>query len=321
MEFSQFIHCFQSLIILFLALLIDIIFGEPHEKLHPTVWMGKTIQLLKSRLRHRNPLIEKIYGIFLATFVITIFSMISYFFLKYLAYLSSIAYIAISAMLLKTTFAIKSMKLHSIPIAKELSSKNLINAKKLLKKIVRRDVNKLNEELIVSATMESIAEGTVDGITSPLFYFAIFGVPGSIAYRAINTLDSMVGYKDLEHVNIGWFSAKLDTIANYIPARVTALLMIITAWLIKEDWRRSFSILKRDRNKTESLNAGWPMSAMAGVLNVKLEKLGHYALGDSNTTLSWRCINKALKIMDITVVLFLFFIVIPMVVLFNLIVQ
>ncbi|MEM3522092.1 MAG: cobalamin biosynthesis protein [Candidatus Bathyarchaeia archaeon] len=318
MEFSLSIHGLQSFIILFLALLIDIIFGEPPEKLHPTVWIGKTIKFLENRLKHKNPLIEKIYGAFLAIFVVSIFSITSHFLLKFLVYLSPIAYIVISAMLLKTTFAIKSMKLHSIPIANELSLKNLTNAKKLLKKIVRRNVNELNEELVVSATVESIAEGTVDGITSSLFYFAIFGVSGSIAYRAINTLDSMVGYKDIKHLNIGWFSAKLDTIANYIPARITALLMILAAWFIKEDWKKALLILKRDRNKTESLNAGWPMSAMAGILNVKLEKLGHYKLGNSNSTLNWECINKALKIMGITIILFLFFIVIPIMILFSL---
>ncbi|MEM3061718.1 MAG: adenosylcobinamide-phosphate synthase CbiB, partial [Candidatus Bathyarchaeia archaeon] len=191
--------------------------------------------------------------------------------------------------------------------------------RRLLKKIVRRDVEGLNEELIISATVESIAEGTVDGVTSSLFYFAIFGLPGSMAYRAINTLDSVVGYKDPENLNLGWFSAKLDTLANYIPARITALLMIVAAWLIKEDWRKSILILKRDRSKTESLNAGWPISAIAGVLDVKLEKLGHYALGDSNSTLNWECINRALKIMKISVALFLIFITVPIMTLLNLI--
>ena len=108
---------------------------------------------------------------------------------------------------------------------------------------MRRDPNSLNERQIVSAAVESIAESTTDGITAPFFFFALFGVPGAFAYRVINTLDSMVGYKNAEYKNIGWFSAKLDTITNYIPARITAYLMVASALLLSMNWRESYRIL------------------------------------------------------------------------------
>ena len=146
--------------------------------------------------------------------------------------------------------------------------------------IVRRDPNSLNERQIISAAVESIAESTTDGITAPFFFYALFGVPGAFAYRVINTLDSMVGYKNSEFKNIGWFSAKMDTITNYIPARITAYLMVAAAFIVREDWRESYRILQRDKHKTASPNAGYTISAMAGALNIQLEKQGHYTLGD-----------------------------------------
>jgi adenosylcobinamide-phosphate synthase len=183
-------------------------------------------------------------------------------------------------------------------------------ARQLLPYIVRRNPTELNERQIISAAVESIAESTTDGITSPFFFFALFGVPGAFAFRVINTLDSVVGYKDSENVNIGWFSAKMDTITNYIPARLTAILMVVSAMLLGENWRSSWRILQRDKNKTASLNAGWTISAMAGALNTQLEKQGYYALGDGED-ISPADIRQALRIMELTVVLFGVVVVFP----------
>ena len=158
--------------------------------------------------------------------------------------------------------------------------------------------------------MESIAESTTDGITAPFFFFALFGVPGAFAYRVINTLDSMVGYKNEENRNIGWFSANLDTIANYIPARLTAYLMVAASFLLREKWRESWRILQRDKGKTVSFNAGWTISAMAGALDTQLEKQGYYALGDDHG-ISPEHIPRALRVMTLTAVLFGLVVVLP----------
>lgn len=298
----------SNLLILFIALLIDLILGEPPNKLHPTVWMGKTISFFEKRLRGRNAKVEKVNGVLLAIIVITIFSVAAWVILHLVkSYLGEIAYILVSAMLLKTTFAIKSMKKHTIPIAISVEEGNIDRARKLVSRIVSRDTSKLDIQHILSAAIESIAENTVDGIISPLFYFSIFGVPGAVAFRVINTLDSMVGYKDPRYINIGWASAKLDTLANYIPARITATLMILAARLSQEDWVMAWKILLRDRNRTESLNAGWPMACMAGALNIQLEKIGHYKLGDKGDELTSRHIYRALKIMELTTIFFIVF--------------
>jgi len=302
-----------SSLIFALALLIDFTVGEPPDKLHPTVWMGRVIARLKPKTKSKNSRMEKLNGISLGLFIITLFTFPVYFILPLVQrYLGLVLYIILAAILLKPTFAIKCMEHYILPIAKAIEQGNIDEARQLLPYIVRRDPRKLDEQQIVSAAVESIAEGTVDGITSPFFYFAIFGVPGAIAFRAINTLDSMVGYKDPEHANIGWFSARLDTIANYIPARLTALLMIVAAWLLHESWRDAWRILNRDKGKTESLNAGWTMSTIAGALNIQLEKPSFYTLGDDYNTLSPKHVLQALRIMKLTTYLFGMLIVIPL---------
>jgi adenosylcobinamide-phosphate synthase len=226
-----------------------------------------------------------------------------------------IIYIVIATLLLKPTFAVKCMEQYTLPIACAIERGDIETARRLLSNIVRRDPKKLNTQQIISATVESIAESTVDGVTSPLFYYALLGVPGAISFRAINTLDSMVGYKDPEHIKIGWFSARLDDLANYIPARLTAILMVAAAWLLSEDWKNSWKILRRDCRKTESPNAGWSMSAMAGALNVRLEKPGHYILGDEIFALSPKHIIRAMKIMKLTVILFTVLVTAPLIIL------
>jgi adenosylcobinamide-phosphate synthase len=140
----------------------------------------------------------------------------------------------------------------------------------------------------------------------------LFGVPDAFAFRVINTLDSTVGYKDPEHINIGWFSATLDTIANCIPARLTSILMVVAAALLRENWRESWRILQRDKMKTNSLNAGWTTSAKAGALGVQLEKSEHYALGDKGD-ISPAHIRRALRIMGLTAVLFGVVVVFPII--------
>jgi adenosylcobinamide-phosphate synthase len=191
-----------------------------------------------------------------------------------------------------------------------LKNNNLAEARKWLPFIVRRDPTELNERQIISAAVESIAESTSDGITAPFFFFALFGVPGAFAYRVVNTLDSMVGYKNIENKNIGWFSAKLDTIANYIPARLTAYLMVAASFLLGENSGESWRILQRDKGKTASINAGWTIAAMAGALDTQLEKQGYYVLGDDHG-LSPEHITRALQVMVLTAVLFGVVIILP----------
>jgi len=302
----------DSLLILSLAFLIDLVFGEVPDRIHPTLWMGKVTAYFKSKLKNENSRVEKINGVLLCLLLIVLFVVPVYFMLFWVhEFFGWLPYIVASAIILQTTFAIKCMKQYTLPVADAVEKGDYDRARQLLPFIVRRSPKELTERHIISAAVETIAEGTTDGITSPFFYFALFGVPGAVAFRVVNTLDSMVGYKDRAHINIGWFSAKMDTIANYIPSRLTAVLMMLAALLLRENWRKSWRILQRDRENMASVNAGWTISAMAGALNIQLEKPGFYKIGD-NTNLSPIHITKALQIMMLTAILFGVSIILPL---------
>lgn len=305
----------DSALIFVLAFLIDVVFGEYPDRIHPTIAIGKLIAYMKPKLKNPNPKVEKANGVFLALSVMLIVAVPVFLLLFWLresfGVWGQVAYVIVGAVLFKATFAVSSMGQYTKPIAAALEKNDLPEARRWLPYIVRRDPNSLNERQIASAAVESIAESTTDGITSPFFFFAIFGVAGAFAYRVINTLDSMVGYKNEENRNIGWFSANLDTITNYIPARLTAYLMVAAAYLLRENWRESWRILQRDKAKTVSVNAGWTISAMAGALNTQLEKPGHYALGDDHG-ITPQHINRALKMMTVTAVLFGALVVLPL---------
>jgi len=302
----------DSVLIFALAFLIDAVFGEYPDRIHPTIGIGKIIAYFKSKAKSPDPKIEKANGVILAITVMLIVALPVFLLLFWIRqFFGPIPYIIVGAVLFKATFAVKGMGKYTKPIAAALKKKDLAEARKWLPFIVRRDPNTLDEKHIISAAVESIAESTTDGTTAPFFFFALFGVPGAFAYRVINTLDSMVGYKNVENKNIGWFSANLDTIANYIPARLTAYLMVAASFLLRENWRESWRILQRDKRKTASINAGWTISAMAGALNTQLEKQGYYALGDDHG-ISPEHIPRALRVMTLTAVLFGLVVVLPL---------
>ena len=248
-------------------------------KLHPTVLMGKLTQKLEPKLKNPNPKIEKLGGIVLALIIIIVFTLPVYLglFLIY-TWLGLLFYALVAVILLKLTICIKLETDWAKAATKALESEDLTEAKKF-SHFSRRDSKDLTCTQISSAVIESMAENLIDFKLSPILSYAFFGVSGAIAFRAINTLDGMVGFKDREHMHIGWFSANLDTVVNYIPARFTAVLIVFASAILGEDYRNAWVIARRDHAKTPSRNHGWPMAAMAGALRVQLEKPDQYILG------------------------------------------
>ncbi|GBC73684.1 Cobalamin biosynthesis protein CobD [archaeon HR04] len=304
-----------SLIILAGALSLDLCVGEYPTRLHPTVWIGKVILLFKSRLKHGSKVREYVNGLIFAVALVVVVYLLAYNALSILE-VNGIAVMVMmiiaSILLLKSTFAIRAMEEHANAVMDSLMRNDIAGARCSVSMIVGRDTSRLDEEHILSATIESIGESTVDGITAPLFYYALFGVAGALAYRAINTLDSMLGYRDEYHRYIGYASAKLDTIANYIPARLTALAMILAAWMLGLDWRNAVRIMLRDRHKTPSINSGYPMSVVAGALRVRLEKIDYYRLGDGIEAITLEHCRLALKVMKLSSMLFVASVVLPL---------
>jgi len=296
-----------KLAVLFTALALDLLLGEPPQRLHPTVWIGHYASFLERRVRGR------LGGIILVVSALALFTSTFYLALFFLnTALPLPVYLFLVAVLFKTTFAIKSMEQHVKPIMESMIGGDLESARFLVSRIVSRDTRNLSKSQLISATIESIGENTVDGVTSPLLYFALLGFLGALAYRVINTLDSMVGYRHPPFTHLGWAAAKLDTLVNYVPARITGYLMVCAAWLANMDWKQALKVLKRDRGRTDSLNSGWPIAAMAGALRVQLEKPGLYTLGDRLEELSIGHIKDALRLMKLTITLFVLLVVVPL---------
>jgi len=284
-------------LILIISFLIDLIFGEPPRIFHLTVWIGKFIEKMENYFR-------KIKNERLAGALLTISSIFLFTSLTFLIELINIWWLEfiLSILILKMTFAFNSMFKHIIPIMKYMNT-DIELSRKFLSLVVRRETKTLDKPHIASATIETIAEGFVDGFLSPIFYYIIFGLSGAVAYRVINTLDSMIGYKNERYIRFGWTSAKLDTLANYIPARIAFILFAISAFILRKNWRSSIITTIKFHSVTESKNAGWPMASMAGALNIWLRKPNEYYIEGGKEIPSLEKIKDALKIFTISAII------------------
>ncbi len=287
-------------LILVSSILIDLVFGEPKGKLlklHPVILCTSISKFIV------KPYSNRIHG--LATLLLPVSSTVAlYLSIQYLALkLGLLAYLLVSTVILKTTFSINLLYSIVENAYDSMVKQDWCTARNIVQQIVRRNVYELDEEHVVSAAIESLFESLVDGYTSPLFYYSFLGVKGALLQRAVNTMDSLVGYRKPEYIDEGYATAKADTILNYIPARLTAALIVLSTAILRCNWKRSLRVLLRDHSKTESLNAGWPMSAIAGALNVKLEKTGFYSLGEPVEKLNPLKVKEALKIYKLTVIL------------------
>jgi adenosylcobinamide-phosphate synthase len=301
--------------VLILAIALDLILGDPSPnypektafKLHPTVLMGKLTKALEPHFKNPNPKIAKLNGALLALTVIIAFTIPVYFGLWAIyALLSIIVYALFAIILLKLTICIKLETDWAKAATKAIASGDLDEARKY-SHFSRRDSKNLTESQISSAVIESMAENLIDFKLSPILSYAFLGVAGAVAFRAINTLDGMVGFKDSEHIHTGWFSANIDTVINYVPARFTAVLIVLASAILGEDYKNAWAIARRDHARTPSRNHGWPMAAMAGALRVQLEKPGQYILGEQTEPLTPDKILRALKIRNMALLLCVLF--------------
>ena len=222
------------------AFLLDLILGDPYHWPHPIRWIGNSISWVQQRIRaicHSEP------ALYVGGAVL------------WLAY---------------TILAGRCLSDAAMDVYHAQNSDSLEESRRQLSYIVGRDTSQLNQTQITRGVVETVAENTVDGVIAPLFYLFLGGVPLAMAYKAINTLDSMVGYKNEKYKAIGCVSARIDDLANLIPARISWLLLTMAAWGLKLDARQAFKIGWRDRYQHKSPNCGWPEATVAGALGVRL---------------------------------------------------
>jgi adenosylcobinamide-phosphate synthase len=306
----------SNVLVLLLALVIDQALGEPPNPVHPVVWMGKLIALFMRWGGGRSRVVQFLYGLFVSLFTIGVFSVAVYFGLRYLKDFSLWAYIIVGALVFKTTFSLRGLRRAALRVKACLVQDQLPEARSEVRALVGRQTAQLDSGQLVSATVESVAENACDSFVAPLFLFLFLGVPGAIAYRAVNTLDNMIGYRG-KYEYLGKFAARLDDVVNFIPARITAILIVLASWASRENASGSWRIMWRDRKKTRGPNGGWTMAAMAGALDTRLEKVGYYRLGDitgSSPPLSSRTIDVSLSILMILALAWTLFVVLAQVV-------
>jgi len=309
----------ESVVIVAFALLLDFLVGDPKTKYHPTAWIGKLVASLVPFTKSNSVRKELIGGILLVSvIVVTVCTVLVVLdigiSLLTIDIVSLIVSIAVGSILLKTTIAIRGMQKHALAVVDAVEKGDLDSARNHLSMIVKRDTKNLDKNHILSGVLESVSENTVDGITGPLFYYAIFGLPGAFVYRAINTVDSMIGYKTTLFKNVGWFGAKCDTVLNYAPSRLTGLVMILGALILGYNWKESLYIMRRDSGKLESTNAGFPMAALAGALGTRLEKMDYYTIGNGSIEFTKSHIMSAVTLMKVSSILFCGIITVPIIV-------
>ncbi|MFZ5475150.1 MAG: adenosylcobinamide-phosphate synthase CbiB [Myxococcota bacterium] len=259
------------LLTLALALLVDRLAGEWPARWHPVVWMGSTIAWARDRAPARG---ELAYGAAMALGIPTLFAAAAWAItaVPYAGWLAGV-------LILKSCLAVRALGDAGRVMRDTLARGDLAGAREGLRSLCSRDPSTLEPPELAAGTVESLAENASDSVVAPIFWFAVAGVPGAVFYRAVNTLDAMIGYHG-RYEWLGKASARLDDLLNLVPARLTALLLLAGGAMCGADVRRGWRVLRRDAGNTESPNAGWPMAAMAGLLGVSLAKPGHYRLGD-----------------------------------------
>src|SRR4030042_2888721 len=255
----------EKIVILLIALTLDLICGEPPNTGHPVAWLGKLISWETKLAPRRGKYWQIAYGACIVLVTLGLIATAVYFLLTQLSEFNLIVYVIMSGLLLKFSFSLRGLGQAVDSVKKLLAKDNLEQARISLRSLVSRDTAKLNQSQVISATVESAAENICDSFVAPLLYLFLFGVPGAIAYRIINTFDTMVGYHG-QWEYLGKFAARLDDVANFIPARITALIIVLASLICRKNVSQAWQLMIRDHKKPESPNAGRTMSAIAGAL-------------------------------------------------------
>lgn len=302
----------QTEFLIISAFCLDALVGDPRWLYHPVRAIGALAMRLEAptqKFLHY----EYLAGLITVLLVVGLAALATWLLLASANQLHSVAYYAVSILLLYTTIASRDLAVHSNEVYEKLIANDIAGGRRKVAMIVGRDTANLNEAEITRAVVESIAESTVDGVTAPLFYALIAGPVGAMVYKAINTLDSTFGYKNDRYMKFGWASARLDDAANYLPARLTSPVMCLAAVILRLRPVNAFKVMLSDRRNHSSPNSGFTEATMAGALGVQLGGLNYYfgrpsekpLIGHTIEQLNRGHIKKANNLMYVTSILFL----------------
>jgi len=254
------------------AYVADLILGDPHGYPHPVRLIGRAVQALEPELLHTEDSSMKQYllGGILAGLIVVLAATLTWAIIRTAQWIHPVFSFIATIFFAYTTLATRNLYDEVKKVIKTLEQGNLTRARKEVGFLVSRDTDRLDEREVCRALIETISENTSDGIVAPLFYLAIGGPPLAMAYKALNTLDSMVGYKNERYRYFGWASAKADDVANFLPSRITALLFILSSLVLGKKWKGAWRVALKDGRKNMSPNSGYPEAAVSGALGIQL---------------------------------------------------
>lgn len=297
-----------------IAFLIDCILGDPYNFPHPVRFIGKYIKLFENKVFNKTRTkieLKYFYGVLLTISTVGLTFILTVLILQIAKFINIYLFYILNIIILWTTIAPKCLAQEGYKVYKPLKDDNIELARNRISFLVSRDTENLSKSQICRATVETILENISDGVIAPLFYAFIGGAPLAMAYKAVNTLDSMVGYRNDKYENFGFFSAKLDDCLNFIPSRLSGILIIISAFCLKYDYRNALKIFIRDRKKHESPNSAHPESAGAGALSIQLGGATSYFgeihnkpyIGDNIKQIIPNDILKSIKLLYISTII------------------
>lgn len=277
---------------LLLAVGVDLLAGEPPDRWHPVAWIGRILDWAERRAPRRTVGSGAAAVLAVAACVSGAAALVGA-----LARRAGGLGVLVEALALKSAFAVRGLDTAAREVGRALEAGRLDDARQLVgRHLVSRETAGLAAGEVISATVESVAENLTDSVTAPLLAYALGGLPAAWAYRVLNTADAMWGYRDARYERFGKAAAHLDDVANLVPARLAAATIAAGTALAGADGRRAVRVAWRDHARTESPNAGWPMAAMAGALEVALAKPGAYRLGDGSLPDTPEVIQRALRV-------------------------
>ena len=297
-----------------LAVIIDRLVGDPRSSIHPVVMIGNLIAFLEGKLlkKQSTKILKNMAGALLVILVLSTTYGLVWWVMQLLTYINPWAQFIGGALLLSFTITPDSLAKAGHEIRHYLLAGDLAQARLKVGWIVGRDIDQLDVAEVTRGTVETIAENIVDGIISPLFYFVIGGVPLAFLYRAVNTLDSMVGYKNDKYRDFGMFAARVDDVFNYIPARLTGILLVLSSIILHFNVYGTITTIWRDSAKHPSPNSGFTEAGVAGALGIRLGGLNYYGgvasqrayMGEALTELAPLHIKQAVQMMYTATILF-----------------
>ena len=300
-----------SLVALVMGYILDLIFGDPYWMPHPVRFIGNLISILEKVIRRFMPKTKRgeyIGGIILTVMVVSISMVIPLVIILMAKSINTYLALTVETFMCYQILATKSLKVESMKVYDELAKNDLPSARKAVSMIVGRDTKDLTFSGVAKAAVETVAENTSDGIIAPLFYMILGGAPLGYFYKAVNTMDSMIGYKNEKYMNFGRFAAKLDDVVNYLPARISAYQMILSSFFLRYDYKNAFKIYKRDRYNHASPNSAQTESVCAGALDIQLAGNAYYfgklyekpTIGDNIREINYDDIKKANRLLYCT---------------------